>query len=86
MEVSNKSIRRYLSSAKISITKALVRINENDDQSAQKYIKKAITMLRIADSLMIQKHMTVCIPKMIQTNSSKNIVDEIMRTYKYVSS
>lgn len=86
MEASNKSITRYLSSAKTCIDNALIRINENDEPSAQKYIRKAIYFLNAADSLIIQKHMIICIPKMIKTNPSNNVVDEIMKTYKYASS
>ena len=86
MEISNKSITRYLSSAKICVTKALLLIKENDELSAQTYIRKAIHMLRIADTLIIRKHMTVCIKDMIHTNPSNIVVEEIMKTYKYVSS
>ncbi len=86
MEKTNESIVRYLSRAKTFIAKALLKVKENDEQSAQKHIRKAIHMLKIADKLMIQKHITVCIPKMIRATSSNNVVDEIMKTYKYVSS
>ena len=83
---SNKTITRYLLHAKICVNQALITTTDGNELATMGYLRKAIHWLRSADTLIIQKHITNCVPRMIQDKRVTEAIEELVKTYKYIPS
>lgn len=50
---------------------------------ARAHLKFARYWLTRADQVIIRKHITECMPKIVRVSSKNQVIDELMKIYKY---
>ncbi len=69
--------------AKDCIRLAIETTAKDDLLGASNHLKLARRLLARADRLIMRKHMMECMPKFIRKHSKNQVIDEVMKTYKY---
>lgn len=80
---ANKTTIRYLSMAKDCIRLAIETTVKGNLFGVRTYLKFARHWLARADRIIIRKHITECMPKIVQASSENQVIDELMKIYKY---
>lgn len=83
---ANKRGIQYLIHAKICIDQALKMASKGNDLATIGYLNQAMQWLLNADTVIIQKHLTHCVPKMVRDNRVNEAINELIKTYKYIPS
>lgn len=82
--MSQKVIHRYLVHARTHINQTLEAIMAGDAPAARSHLKKARYEIRSANSFLLRKHASECIPGMIRENT-ESAIKELIKTFKYSS-
>ena len=80
----NKTIIRNLLKAKGFINQAIEMTTIGNFQATGESLRWAIYWIYNANKLILRKHMVDCMPMILQKNSKDRVIDEVMKTYKYI--
>lgn len=82
---SKKILLNCLYHARLSIDRALKYTEEGNTKGSFASIHKAIHYLKMADNLIIKRHVSECVPILFK-KSTEQAVNELVRIYRYRSS
>ena len=83
---SKKAILEYLEKAQSYVDSAIKATEAGNNERSQGYILRAIFQLRAANKLLIQEHITKCIPQILREISIHKGIEEIIKTHRYIPS